>query len=49
MRGYTTSPVGEYPIIISGGKADNYEFRYTHGVLTVLPDPTGITIFKAMH
>jgi hypothetical protein len=40
-----SSPVGEYPIVISGGKADNYEFRYTHGVLTVLPDPTGITNF----
>ena len=36
------SEPGEYPIVISGGEADNYEFRYTQGVLKVLPDPTGI-------
>ena len=42
----SSSPVGEYPIILSGGEADNYEFRYTHGVLKVLPDPTGISTIQ---
>lgn len=41
-----SSPAGDYPIILSGGEADNYAFRYTHGVLTVLPDPTGITTIQ---
>ena len=36
------SPAGEYPIVISGGEADNYEFRYVKGILKVIPDPTGI-------
>ena len=36
------SPAGEYPILISGGEADNYEFRYVKGILKVEPDPTGI-------
>ena len=30
------SPVGEYPIIVSGGEAQNYEFNYSNGVLTVI-------------
>ena len=29
------SPVGEYPITVSGGEAQNYEFNYVNGVLTV--------------
>lgn len=29
------SPVGTYSIIVSGGEADNYEFIYKDGVLTV--------------
>jgi hypothetical protein len=41
------SEPGEYPIVISGGEADNYEFRYTQGVLKVLPDPTGITSIQS--
>ncbi len=41
------SPVGEYPVIISGGEADNYEFLYTQGVLKVVPDPTGISTVRS--
>jgi len=29
------SPVGTYPIIVSGGSADNYTFNYVPGTLTV--------------
>lgn len=29
------SPVGEYEILVSGGEAQNYEFLYQNGVLTV--------------
>ena len=29
------SPVGEYDIVISGGEAQNYEFNYVNGKLTV--------------
>ncbi len=36
------SPVGSYPILISGGEAQNYSFKYQKGMLTVLPDPTAI-------
>ncbi len=35
----TTSNVGEYPIIITGGYSDNYEFVYESGVLTVTKAP----------
>ncbi|MFM6995352.1 MAG: MBG domain-containing protein [Sediminibacterium sp.] len=32
----TSSPVGEYDIVVSGGAADNYEFtRYVNGTLTI--------------
>ena len=31
----TVSPVGEYPVTISGGKAKNYDFLYVDGVLVV--------------
>jgi hypothetical protein len=30
-----TSPIGDYPITVSGGDATNYEFVYEQGVLTV--------------
>ena len=30
-----TSDVGTYPITISGGSADNYQFSYTSGTLTI--------------
>ncbi|MEO8948323.1 MAG: gliding motility-associated C-terminal domain-containing protein [Mucilaginibacter sp.] len=33
------SPVGTYPITVSGGSASNYSFRYVNGVLTVTPPP----------
>ena len=29
------SPAGEYPIVVSGGEAQNYELSYENGVLTV--------------
>lgn len=35
------SPVGEYPITVSGGEAQNYNFIYVDGILTVT-EPTGI-------
>lgn len=35
------SPVGEYPITISGGDAQNYKFEYVNGTLTVI-DSSGI-------
>jgi hypothetical protein len=28
-------PVGEYVITVSGGEAENYEFSYVNGILTV--------------
>ncbi|MBO7069239.1 MAG: CotH kinase family protein [Bacteroidaceae bacterium] len=31
----TSSPVGEYPVTLSGGKARNYEFVFVDGVLVV--------------
>ena len=34
-----TSDVGEYPITISGGSANNYEFTYEPGVLTITKAP----------
>ena len=30
-----TSDVGTYPITVSGGSADNYQFAYTSGMLTI--------------
>ena len=35
------SPGGEYPIVVSGAEAQNYEFTYVNGTLTVV-DPVGI-------
>lgn len=40
------SPVGEYAIIISGGEAQNYEFEYVDGTLTVTV-PLGIEALLA--
>ncbi len=31
----TTSPAGTYPIIVSGGEAQNYSFNYERGTLTI--------------
>ena len=33
----TMSPVGTYDIIVSGGEAQNYEFNYVAGTLTIVP------------
>ena len=38
-----SSPVGTYDIVISGGVAPNYDFKYTKGTLVVEPNPLGIT------
>ena len=35
------SPVGEYPIVVSGGKAINYSFIFVNGILTIT-EPDGI-------
>ena len=35
--------MGTYDIVISGGVASNYDFKYTKGTLTVEPNPLGIT------
>jgi len=40
------SPVGEYAITISGGEAQNYEFEYVGGTLTVTV-PSGIVALLA--
>ena len=38
------SAPGTYPITVSGGEAQNYEFSYVNGTLTVLPPPPPVTI-----
>lgn len=40
------SPVGEYDIVISGGEAQNYEFNYVNGKLTVI-ESSGIAEIMA--
>lgn len=40
------SPEGEYEIVVEGGDADNYDFSYTNGKLTVT-GATGITAVEA--
>ena len=35
------SDVGDYAIVVSGGEADNYDFTYVDGKLTVI-DPAGV-------
>ena len=42
-----SSAPGTYDLVISGGVAPNYQFKYTKGTLTVEPDPTGITELSA--
>lgn len=42
------SPVGEYPITISGGSSANYEFVYDPGVLTVTKAPLSAKVNDAM-
>ena len=42
------SPVGEYPIVVSGGKAQNYVLEYVNGVLTVT-EPSGIVEISTEH
>ena len=39
----TGSPAGMYEIFVSGGEAANYDFAYKSGVLTVLPNATGVS------
>ena len=40
----TDSPVGTYPITVSGAASDNYEFTYVSGTLTVMEKPTIIEV-----
>lgn len=40
------SPMGEYPITVAGGEAQNYDFIYVDGVLTVTKT-TGLTAIEA--
>ena len=37
------SPVGEYDITLSGGEAQNYEFSYVNGKLTIVESASGIS------
>ena len=43
------SPAGEYDIIVSGGEALNYAFKYVAGKLTVIDDPSAIVEVDADH
>jgi gliding motility-associated-like protein len=40
----TTSPVGEYPITVSGAASPNYTITYVAGILTINPVPPHIVI-----
>ena len=42
----TESPEGQYAIVVSGGEAQNYVFRYKEGVLTVVT-PSGIAVITS--
>jgi hypothetical protein len=42
-----TSPVGSYPITVSGLTAPNYDLQYRAGTLTVLPAPLVVTALDA--
>ena len=42
------SPVGDYPITVSGAAAANYTISYTSGVLTVLPLPSQAITFDPL-
>ena len=39
-----SSPAGTYPITVSGGVSDNYEFNYVNGTLTVIEDDQDLYI-----
>ena len=41
------SPAGTYPIVVQGGEADNYNFTYINGTLTVKEDPSAIVDVNA--
>lgn len=44
------SPEGAYDIIISGGDAVNYYFKYVNGTLTILPTSSGIgSVYENMN
>lgn len=44
------SPEGAYNIIISGGDAVNYYFKYVNGTLTILPTSSGIgSVYENMN
>lgn len=38
------SRAGRYELIVSGGKADNYELAYQSGVLTIMPRPLNVLV-----
>ncbi len=42
-----TSNVGDYPILVSGGNANNYTFSYKQGLLTVTKAPLSATVNDA--
>lgn len=46
-----SSPVGTYPIVLSGGEDANYEFFYTDGTLTVTPSTAvdGVAMKQQTH
>lgn len=41
--------VGTYPITVSGGRAENYDFVYVDGTLAVTPAKTALTITGCAH
>ena len=41
----TVSELGDYVITVSGGEAENYDFTYVNGKLTIIA-PTGVAIIK---
>lgn len=43
----TGSPIGDYPIYVSGGEAANYELNYVEGVLHITDTTTGISSIEA--
>jgi len=40
----TTSPIGKYPITVSGAEASNYDITYVPGTLTVIPTNAQLVI-----
>ena len=43
------SPAGEYEIRVFGAEAQNYEFTYVPGILTVLPAEDAVRDLSALH